>query len=243
MTTTDGNQRGSKSGLRLVDQPIRLQRGSLREQALDVIRRAMVSGEIEPGHIYSATSLAGQLGVSTGPVREAMQTLVHGGIMEVVPNRGFRVIPLSAHDLDEVYELRLLLEAPAMHRLAELDLQPWVGELTQHIEACVEAAGRTDPRAFLESDRRFHLTLLGLLGNSRLVAAVDNLRDQTRIYGMRALAAQDALQRSAQEHAQLLDALRRGDGGAAQDLLVQHMSHRTWPDAAPAAAESADSGH
>ena len=67
-----------------------LRRVSLREQALDVVRQALVSGEIKPGDIYSAAALAERLGVSNSPVREAMLTLVHEGLLEAVPNRGFR---------------------------------------------------------------------------------------------------------------------------------------------------------
>lgn len=89
-------------------QPLR--HTNLRDQALEVIRQALVSGEIKPGEIYSAAALATRLGVSGSPVREAMLTLVNQGLMEPVRNRGYRVVPMSEHDLDEVYEMRLLLE-------------------------------------------------------------------------------------------------------------------------------------
>ena len=86
-----------------------LKQPSLRDQALRVIREGMVSGELEPGGIYSATALATQLGVSASPVREAMLTLVNQGLMEAVRNRGFRVLPLDDEDRREIYEMRCLL--------------------------------------------------------------------------------------------------------------------------------------
>ena len=65
-----------------------LQQVSLRDQALAVIRRGMITGEIVPGEIYSANSLAVKLGVSNSPVRDAMLSLVNQGLMETVRNRG-----------------------------------------------------------------------------------------------------------------------------------------------------------
>ncbi|MCV7288207.1 GntR family transcriptional regulator [Mycolicibacterium wolinskyi] len=202
-----------------------LRRVSLREQALDVLRQALVSGEIKPGDIYSAAALAERLGVSNSPVREAMLTLVHEGLMEAVPNRGFRVVPLSDADLDEIYQLRLLLEVPAMVQLAERGI---AGErerfelLAQDIE---QAAADRDVIRFLEADRAFHLELLGLLGNARLVSIVANLRDQTRLYGLKALARQDKLGASAAEHRQLLAAIDAGDASAVDRLARAHLEH------------------
>ncbi|MER6873164.1 GntR family transcriptional regulator, partial [Amycolatopsis sp. NPDC000673] len=90
-----------------------LQRTNLREQVLEVVRQAMVSGDLRPGDIYSAAALATRLGVSSSPVREALLTLVNQGLLEPVRNRGYRVVAMTERDLDEIYEMRLLLEVPA----------------------------------------------------------------------------------------------------------------------------------
>jgi DNA-binding GntR family transcriptional regulator len=207
-----------------------LRRVSLREQALDVLRQALVSGEIKPGDIYSAAALAERLGVSNSPVREAMLTLVHEGLMEAVPNRGFRVVPLSDADLDEIYRLRLMLEVPAMVQLAERGIADERERLTALAEDIEKAAADRDVIRFLEADRAFHLELLGLLGNGRLVSIVANLRDQTRLYGLKALAAQNMLGSSAAEHRRLLAAIEAGDAQEVDRLARAHLEHtrREW---------------
>ena len=212
-----------------------LRRVSLREQALDVVRQALVSGEIKPGDIYSAAALAERLGVSNSPVREAMLTLVHEGLMEAVPNRGFRVVPLSNVDLDEVYQLRLLLEVPAMVQLTERGIAAERGRLTALAEDIERAAADRDVIRFLETDRAFHLELLGLLGNRRLVSIVANLRDQTRLYGLKALAQQDKLGASAAEHRRLLAAIAAGHTEAVDRLTRAHLEHtrREWAGEQP----------
>ncbi len=87
--------------------------------AKESIRVRIVTGEFAAGEIYSAPALAAVLGVSATPVREAMLELTADGLVEVVPNRGFRVVEPSQHDLDEIFELRLMLEVPAAERAAE----------------------------------------------------------------------------------------------------------------------------
>ncbi|MER5673707.1 GntR family transcriptional regulator [Pseudonocardia alni] len=202
-----------------------LARATVKDQAMAVIRRAMVAGDVVPGQIFSASALAQRLGVSNSPVRDALMELVHGGIMEVVPNRGFRMVVLDEHDLAEVYELRRMLEVPSMGRLARSGLGDREPALRESVELCTRAAHDGDAREFLVHDRRFHLGLLELLGNGRLVVTVDRLRDQTRISGMRTLVERDLLVRSAAEHGELLDAIVAGAAEQAEQIMVRHMAH------------------
>lgn len=205
---------------------------SLRDQALEVVRLALVSGEIRPGGIYSAAALATKLGVSNSPVREAMLTLVNEGLMEPVRNRGFRVVPMSDHDLDEVYDLRMMLEVPAMTRLAEMADRLDVPAAAKAVRLNEQAAREGDVARFLESDRMFHLSLLEPLGNRRLSATVANLRDQTRLYGLEVLAERGQLMVSVAEHRQLLDAVLANDADRAKQIMSWHLGHvrAEWAD-------------
>ncbi|GAA3585865.1 GntR family transcriptional regulator [Amycolatopsis ultiminotia] len=204
---------------------IRLQRTSLRDQVLEVVRQAMVSGEIRPGDIYSAAALAARLGVSSSPVREAMLTLVNQGLMEPVRNRGYRVVAMGEQDLDEIYELRRLLEIPATLS-AGANAEPGdldrLGGLAADIEAAAEAG---DVARFLDADRRFHLDLLTLGGNGRLVAGVMALRDQTRLYGLEKLAEDGRLTGAAGEHREILAAISLRDQSKLEDLMRAHLRH------------------
>ena len=136
-----------------------LQRTSLRDQALTAIRHAMVSGQIVPGVVYSASALAAELGVSNSPVREAMLALVDDGLMEVVPNRGYRPVALSAADTAEIVQLRLLLEVPAVGLAAEGDITGRFAALEELAEVIERTAADGDVAGNLEADRRFHLQI------------------------------------------------------------------------------------
>lgn len=204
----------------------RLQPVSLREQALAVIRHALITGDIASGEIYSATSLATQLGVSNSPVREAMLALVSEGIMEPVPNRGYRVVPLSDVDRQHIFELRVMLEVPAMRRVAEQGIdESHQTQLRDFASEVTNAATNGDIVAYLEADRQFHLGLMALLGNPRLTGLVERLRDQTRLYGLNDLSEHGLLRPSADEHVPILEAAARGDVELVERLMTAHLGH------------------
>lgn len=204
-----------------------LQRSTLRDQALSAIRDGLITGQIVPGVVYPAAALAAELGVSNSPVREAMLALVDDGLMEVVPNRGYRPVALSNADLNEIAQLRMLLEVPAAGMAAEIDLAERRAELEALVDAIERTAASGDVSGNLAADRRFHLTLIDACGNRRLTQQVARLRDQTRLYNIHHLAQTGALVASAAEHRPLLAAIVGHDPRRAELLMKAHLGHVT----------------
>jgi DNA-binding GntR family transcriptional regulator len=200
---------------------------SLREQAAAAIRAGIITGEIRPGELYSVRLLAASLRVSATPVREAMLDLAGEGLVEAVRNRGFRIVALTEDDLDEILELRVLLEVPSTGRLAGRFDAESEAQLRAAVESADAAAGAADLASFLAADRLFHLGLLELLGNRRLVELVDRLRNQTRLYGLPDLIASGILASAAGEHRAVLDALVAGDGPEAERVMERHLRETT----------------
>jgi DNA-binding GntR family transcriptional regulator len=178
-----------------------------------------------PGTTYSIPALAEQFGVSATPVREAMLDLVNEGIMSAVPNKGFRVVELSDAELDQITELRRLLEVPTVGDLAGAIDRAAVRRLRALADAVSDAARRGDVVGYVEADRELHLALLAEAGNPRLVEMVGRLRDQSRLYGLEQLAAEGVLVDSATEHMRLIDALESGDRRAAERVMAHHLDH------------------
>jgi DNA-binding GntR family transcriptional regulator len=198
---------------------------SLREQVANALRAAMISGQLQPGVVYSAPTLAATFGVSATPVREAMLDLAKEGLVEAVRNKGFRVTELSERDLDELTELRMLIEVPSTAGLAgklDADALAALRGLAAEIEA---GAAAGDLIRYLEADREFHLTLLGHTGNRHLVELVGELRSRARLYGLHQLAGSAVLVDSAREHAQLVDLIEGGDAAGTEALIRQHIQH------------------
>jgi DNA-binding GntR family transcriptional regulator len=202
-----------------------VQAESLRGRIGESLSAAIISGELAPGTLVSVPTLASQFEVSATPVREAMLDLAQRGFVEPVRNKGFRVTTVSLEELRDIIEVRQLLEAPAMRTLAgELsarDLEPW-RDLAAKITTDADEGKLT---AFIEDDREFHLGLIGLHGNSRLVGMVRELRSQTRMVNLATMRESPELAQSAREHHEMLDLIQAGNGAELEELTVRHLAH------------------
>ncbi|TNC25464.1 GntR family transcriptional regulator [Amycolatopsis alkalitolerans] len=201
-------------------------RANLRDEIIQTLRAAVISGELRPGVVYSAPSLAAQFGVSATPVREAMLDLAKEGLIDTVRNKGFRVTELSEKDLDELSELRALIEVPTVRRITEAGVDPAVIERLRPLAVAIEdAAAAGDLITHVKVDMEFHLGLLAESGNPHLVETVRSLRARSRIYGLRSLADRGELVPSSHEHAELLDLVAAGDASGAEALMDRHIRH------------------
>jgi len=200
-------------------------RRSVRGQVAHALRAALVAGEMRPGQIYSAPALAAQFGVSPTPVREAMLDLVKEGLVETVPNKGFRATELTDEELDNITEIRQLLEVPTTIRAAGIATADDLARLRPMAQRIVDAAQEKDLIAYIEHDRVFHLELLSLAGNANLVSLVGELRSRTRLYGLTRLAANGELASSAAEHLQMLDLIAANDRRGLERLMKAHIGH------------------
>ncbi|WP_416223289.1 GntR family transcriptional regulator [Streptomyces hygroscopicus] len=203
-----------------------VQRASVRRQILDALRTALVAGELAPGEVYSAPVLGERFGVSATPVREAMQQLALEGAVEVVPNRGFRVVVRGARELAELAEIRALLEVPVMLRLARTVPADRWGQLRPLADATVRAASLGCRATYAESDRAFHRAVLGLAGNEQLVRIAEDLhrRAQWPLVGGPVTRGRADLVADAAEHTALLDALIAQDLAVVQSLVREHFA-------------------
>lgn len=184
-----------------------------------------MTGELKAGGLYSVAYFASRLGVSATPVREALFDLAHEGLVETVRNRGFRIPLLDDHDLDEIFEIRVLLEVPSARRLVDLIDQVTMRQCRQHALQTVECARRNDLVGFLQTDRAFHECMLRPLGNRRLVNVISRLRDAVRLYGLVRIGGSPELVATAREHLEILDALSQHDAARTERLMMRHLTH------------------
>ncbi|MFI9048351.1 GntR family transcriptional regulator [Streptomyces sp. NPDC053427] len=209
-------------------------RERLRDQVAHHLRAALISGELRPGEVYSAPGLAEDFNISATPVREAMLDLAREGLVEPVRNKGFRVTEVNERDLDQFTEIRTLIEVPMVGRITRTASRTDLEALRPVAEEIVRAARDHDLIGYLEADRRFHLSLLALSGNERLVETVGDLRKRSRLYGLTGLDERDQLIPSAEEHIELLDLMVAGDAEAAERCTARHLGHvrSLWADGA-----------
>jgi len=198
---------------------------SMRQRIADALRASVITGEMTVGTVYSVPALADKFGVSITPVREAMLDLAKEGLVEPVRNKGFRVRELSAKELDEITDVRLMLEPAAVASLTGKLSPETIQELRALADNIVTTAAAGDVIEYVDADRVFHRTLVELTGNNILTELVMSLRAQSRLFGLHSLAQAGTLHVSAHEHHELIDALQGSDSTAVHAILTHHLGH------------------
>ena len=186
------------------------------------LRDALRDARLEGGRLLNEADLARQLGVSKTPVREALLRLASEGFVQTLPRRGSQVVHLSLRDIEEIFEVREMLEAEVI-RLALPRLDDAVlAELDAIVQRGSEAIARAEYAPFTAADIQLHDRLAQAAGNSRLLQMLDGIRGWVQRVRMACHEYRLDPSRPARaqaEHAQLVEALRARDPGA--ELIVR----------------------
>lgn len=200
-------------------------RPTAHEVALVSLRALLASGALRPGDPIRQEQLAGELGTSVVPVREALSTLQAEGLVRHVPHRGYRVASLSLDELSETYEIRRLLEDEVV-RLATPQLhEEHFAALRAAAKEMEDLAEGGDVTAMIEANRRFHFTLFEAAGRPRMVDFIRILWQTTDAYRSMYYGQDDARQRVNHEHRSIIEALETGDVERAVRELEEHRQH------------------
>ena len=198
-------------------------RPSRAQEVLDVIRSSIVSGDLVPGSLHSVAELAEGLDVSRTPVREALIELASRGMVRFERNRGVRILQTSIHDLEEIFEIRRMLEVPAARRAAARMTPAEVRGLRGRLVSMERAAAAGDESRLWVHDRAFHYALLLASGNRRLADYVDALRDMVLVRGVTTAGRGRSLDAIVDEHRAILDRVERADPDGAAAALDGHI--------------------
>jgi DNA-binding GntR family transcriptional regulator len=212
---------------------------SRTDLVLDAIKHAILTGQLRPGQSLVETDLAGLLGVSKTPVREALKTLAGAGLVTMSPYKGATVRTVDDELVRSVYDVRLLLEPEALRRSVGRG-----GDWRGARQALDQSARASDPAERSLANRDFHRGLYGGCGNALLIRVLDDLRDQTALVSAAAWLrtpapdgppgqhppGQDLPDQSAPtwrseaaEHEAILAAATAGDASTAARLLTGHI--------------------
>jgi DNA-binding GntR family transcriptional regulator len=203
--------------------------GTLVDQATAVLRERIVSCELRPGSRVHIERAAERLEMSPGPVREALRGLASEGLVVALPQRGYRVAPLSRDDFEDLFGVRVVLDLlaadRAVPRLTDADLEAMRGALE-----AVAGANRADDRTGQQRHhRRFHFLLFDAAGSVWLSRMLATLWDHSERY----LRLSEDYRRHPPdvvgEHALLLDACRARDRALVRSRMEEHLAltHRT----------------
>ena len=201
----------------------RLENLTLSQRAHTFLRDEILSNRLPPGTELQEVALSQQLGVSRGPIREALGRLAAEGLVTVRPRRGAVVHSLSSGEFLEAYQVREALEVLAV-RLAVPRLGPeGLAELQTVTDTMAAQAASGHVTEFFEANSLFHETFVQLSGNEKLQEVYRRLIGQMRRYWRRSLVLRGDLRRSVSEHRAILRAAREGDAEKAAVLMAEHI--------------------
>jgi len=193
------------------------------DDVYQTLRTEIRLNRMPPGYQAPEPELALRLGVSRTTVREALIRLESEGLVELIPRRGARVLPLRAEDMREIYDILMTMEPDVAARLAarkpsDQELQP-IKDAALRME---DALVREDLDDWAAADDQFHLSIFDLYGNRRLRSFVNSLNDQVHRARMITLRLRDLPTSSNEEHRDILKHIRTGDVEAARQAFLTH---------------------
>jgi DNA-binding GntR family transcriptional regulator len=195
----------------------------LGDQVYRTLREYLGSHVIRPGQPLQEAALAQRLGVSRTPVREALARLESEGLI-AVEGRSFVVPTLSDADVDEIYQLRGILEPAALALVAtgQVDAKA-LGALTTALREAEAADQADDSDAFIEANARFHLAWQNLVANRRLLHAIALYAGHVRYLRVLTLRSVAARKAALQGMKNIVAALRKGDAERAMHVMREHL--------------------
>lgn len=209
-----------------------------RDQVVETLRSAIISGVYEPGQRLIEASLSKELGTSRGPVREALRQLEHEGLVTSFPYRGAEVLGVSDEEVQEVLiPIRLTLERFTFANALPLLTDDDFAELGKQVWLMEEAARTNDLRKNVEADLRFHEVVIVRSGNTHAAQVWRSIWPRIRGYFFRYGRSRD-LKTMADEHRELLVALQTRDPKLVRALLEQHIDVPAPDDVADAPRSS-----
>lgn len=199
-----------------------LQGSSLASLVQAEVERLILSGELGPGDKLTEATLAEQLGVSRGPVREAFRMLEEAGLVRTEKNRGVFVRSPPIDEVMEIFELRALMDEFVGRKLAGTLGSADLRALRQMVESMERLAKQGSADDFHLQNLRFHDRLLELAGNAKLTATYRRLIKELSLFRRRNLTG-ESMTVYAREHRQIVKAIASGDPDAAGQAMRQHV--------------------
>lgn len=201
-----------------------LARSTLSSMAYRELRRAILSGRLAPGTHVSVRPLCEEFGLSATPVKAALTALEREGFVVLHPHRGFFVPEVDREDMQELYELREVLDGIAARRAAALpDRDPLVARLTELLEAQAAEVGKRDLTGYSDLDVLFHQEILVAAGNGRLQHVAENMIGQLRLGRATSARVPGRPNAALVEHGEIIAAIAAGDQQRAERLARRHV--------------------
>lgn len=199
----------------------------LRDVVFQTLRAAILKGDLKPGERLMELQLASKLGVSRTPIREAIRMLEQEGLAITIPRKGAEVARMTEKDMEDVLQIRCALEELAVCLSCQNITENEMQQLRVAMEEFREKTRTGDISQIAKADENFHDVLYMSSDNPKLLAMLNNLREQMYRYRVEYLKDSSVYPQLIEEHYQLYEAVRSGDAQKAAAYTRQHLENQT----------------
>jgi DNA-binding GntR family transcriptional regulator len=196
---------------------------TLRELVHAHLKEEILANRITPGSVLQEVPLAASLGVSRGPIREALGSLAAEGLVTITPRRGAVVTSFTKEDFLEAYQVREVLEQLAMRIAVPRMTGAELDAVDAQIEDMIRCSAAGDDAGFFEANAAFHEAFVVASGNSKLIEIYRRLVGQMQPYRRPSAQLRGSLDRSVTEHRAIMRAARERDAERAVTLVGDHI--------------------
>jgi DNA-binding GntR family transcriptional regulator len=196
---------------------------TIRDQVYQILKDEICNGYYEPGHWLQENELAQRLQVSRSPVREALRQLTRDGLVRDVPNKGVFVKEFSIQDIEEVFDLRIMMESYALLRAREDRIQENKDRLLELLDEMDRTHAAGDQKAYINTDIPFHHLLIELCGNSFLRKSYNDVYSMIKQFCIYSLIDTERFDNSMSEHRQIVSCLLAGQLEEAEKVNRLHL--------------------
>lgn len=200
-----------------------ISRQALHHAVMDRLRKMITEGSLAPGVHLNERALCEQLGVSRTPLREALKMLAVEQLIELLPNRGARVVTLSARDIADAFELLSGLEALAGELACERITQVEIDEIQELHSAMDACHANGDLSGYFDCNQRIHDRINAAARNPALTQMYQSVNRRLQALRFRSNLPAGKWEQAVDEHVAMLRALHQRDGGALSRLLRAHL--------------------
>lgn len=198
---------------------------TLAGHAEHTLRELIFNGELRPGVRIYADEMADRLGMSAIPVREALRTLASRGLVEAIPQRGFRVRPADREDFQQTYEMRQLLD-PYAARLAVPHMdEASLDAMDRALDKLAVTILAGDVDNYDVDHHAFHFSIYNQSGNRWLIDVQQMLWENSQRYQRISTGIRGSAEGRVAEHRSIAEACRAGDSDAVSALVYKHLEH------------------
>jgi DNA-binding GntR family transcriptional regulator len=197
----------------------------LAKTALKALRHSILTNELTTGVVYNEKGLAGDLGISRTPVREALLELSAKKLVKFLPQKGLVINTFSDSDIEDVFEIRTALEIFSIKKICSKLAKEDVSRLQAFLDDQKKAAAAGDKAAFMTADNQYHIDFTNLTDNNYLIEMMQNIRDIMHLMGARAIDLDGRMEEVVIEHGAIMDAVAGCDVPKATLAMISHLEN------------------